>query len=269
MIVAKITGGLGNQLFQYAFARHLSLIHNTELRLDISSYNEYKPHNYGLSNFNILENFFPHNENLDLIPIKEKHFHFDPDFISLPNNIYIQGYWQSEKYFNQISSVIKKDLQLKYPMGSKDKKFYELISKANSVSLHIRRGDYIPGTYDDQVSECLTLDYYEKTIHQIQQKNPDVVFFVFSDDITWAKENLSISRPAYYVDHNSTDANFQDLRLMSLCKHNIIANSSFSWWGAWLNSNLKKEVYAPINWFNSNARNLNSQDIVPNEWVRI
>jgi len=269
VIVAKIIGGLGNQLFQYAFARHLSLIHDTELRLDISAYYAYKNHNYGLSNFNIIENFSSPNEWTDLIPFKEKHFHFDQDFMNIPDNTYIQGYWQSEKYFREISSVIKNDLQFKYPMELKDKIFYESILQSNSVSLHIRRGDYVPGTYGDQVSECLTLDYYEKAIDQIQQKNPDVVFFIFSDDINWAKKNLSISRPTFYVDHNSSNTNFQDLRLMSLCKHNIIANSSFSWWGAWLNSNLKKEFYSPINWFNSNARNLNSQDIVPSEWIRI
>jgi hypothetical protein len=244
-------------------------MHHTELRLDISAYDAYKLHKYGLSNFNIVENFSCLNDCMDLTPAKEKHFHFDQDFMNIPDNIYIQGYWQSEKYFREISSVIKNDLQLKYPMGLKDKFFYELILKSNSVSLHIRRGDYVPGTYSDQVSECLSLDYYEKAIGQILQKNPDVVFFIFSDDINWAKENLPISRPVFYVDHNSTDANFQDLRLMSLCKHNIIANSSFSWWGAWLNNNSEKEVYAPSKWFNSNARNLDSKDIIPDHWMII
>ena len=269
MIVAKIEGGLGNQLFQYAFARHMSIIHNTELKLDISVYDEYKIHKYGLLNFNIIENFFSDDEMSRLLYVKERNFHFDSDFRNITNNSYLNGYWQSEKYFQDISGILRKEFLLKPPMSDKDRIFSELISTSNSVSIHIRRGDYLPGTYNDQVSDCLSLGYYKNAVDMLKGKVINPIFFVFSDDMDWVEKNLKIEQQVFFVHHNSSDTNYQDLRLMSLCKHNIIANSSFSWWAAWLNSNPTKEICSPSNWFNENARNLDSKDIVPKKWTSI
>jgi hypothetical protein len=249
MIVIKVVGGLGNQLFQYAFARHLSLIHKSKLKLDISSYDEYKLHDYGLGNFNIVEEFYTGDDLIHLRRFKEKHFHFYPDFKKIDNNTYLSGYWQSEHYFKEITEIIKNDFQLKREMGFKDRVIFDEISRTNSVAIHIRRGDYLPGTYQDQVSNCLELSYYWEAIDKITKVIDNPVFFVFSDDSEWAKENLKMNYPVYFVDHNTSETNYQDLRLMSLCKHNIIANSSFSWWGAWLNPSETKRVIAPKIWF--------------------
>jgi hypothetical protein len=269
MIIAKIIGGLGNQLFQYAFARHISIIHNTELKLDISAYSDYNIHKYSLSNFNILEKFCSNEEISELVPVKEKHFHFDPDFKKTIDNSYINGYWQCEEYFKDISDVLKLEFALKSPMEKADEVISELISNSNSISIHIRRGDYVPGSYNDQVSDCLTLEYYKNAIDILSKIVHNPIFFVFSDDMNWVKKNLKLEQQIFYVDYNSSDNNYQDLRLMSLCKHNIIANSSFSWWAAWLNDNPKKQIFAPKKWFNANARNLNPKDIVPKNWVSI
>jgi hypothetical protein len=269
MIVAKIVGGLGNQLFQYAFARHVSIIHNAELKLDISAYGDYKIHKYGLSNFNIKSNFCSVEDISKLTYVKEKNFHFDPNFKNISNNSYLTGYWQSEKYFEDISDILTKEFLVKQAMSDQDKIISSLISSSNSVSIHLRRGDYLPGTYNDQVSDCLSLDYYKSAIDIINKTITDPVFFVFSDDINWVKKNLKIEQQIFYVDHNSSDKNYQDFRLMSLCKHNVIANSSFSWWAAWMNANPRKKILAPKKWFNSNARNLDVRDLIPESWIKI
>ena len=269
MIVARIIGGLGNQLFQYAVARHLSILHNTDLKLDTFAYNEYKIHKYGLSNFLIVENFATKSDIENLFFVKENHFHFDSEFRKIQNNVYLSGYWQSEKYFYDISLIIRQDLALVIPMNEKDNEVAEIIRSTNSVSIHIRRGDYLNGSYNDQVSDCLPISYYNEAVNFISSHVNDCIFFVFSDDINWVKKSLKIQYKIFYIDHNSSETNFQDLRLMSLCKHNIIANSSFSWWGAWLNNNPDKKVISPFIWFNNNARNLNSQDIVPISWIKI
>ncbi len=266
MIVVKIIGGLGNQLFQYAVARHLSIIHGAELRLDVSSYEKYKLHSYGLDKFNIKQNYSTNDDLIRLTPFKERYFHFDPNFKKIKNNTYLTGYWQSEHYFREIKSTIKTDLMINREMSSNDKVISQEIFSTNSVAIHIRRGDYIPGTYEDQVSNCLGLSYYKSAIDEINKRITNPVFFVFSDDGGWVRENLKLDLPTFFVDHNTAETNYQDLRLMSLCKHNIIANSSFSWWAAWLNENPEKEVYAPQEWFSKNARNLNPKDLIPSSW---
>lgn len=268
MIILKLKGGLGNQLFQYAFARHLSLIKNSKLFFDKSSFINYKLHDYALHNFNINIEFFNY-EFKDLLEIKEKHFHFDADFNLLPDNIYIDGYWQSEKYFFQIRDVLKNDLQIINKMSKSDLEIKNLIDSSNSVSIHIRRGDYAIGTYQDQVLETLPLEYYYQSIKYLSCTNKNLMLFIFSDDIDWVKDNFKVNCDVTYVDHNSKKNAFQDLRLMSLCKYNIIANSSFSWWAAWLNKNINKIIIAPSVWFSKNAKNLNSKDIIPDKWIKI
>ncbi len=268
MIIARICGGLGNQLFKYAVARNLAEIHKTELKIDLSSYETYDSHKYSLWAFNIKENIAHKEEILESNHFKEKHFHFDPNVLNLSNGTYLYGYWQCEKYFVDIKAIIQLECSVKAPQTDKDKLLSEQMALCESVGLHIRRKDYLPNTYADQVQDCCSLDYYYQCIASLSQVVHDPHFFIFSDDIQWARDNLQLTYPTTYVDHNDADKNYEDLRLMSLCKHNIIANSSFSWWGAWLNVNPDKKVFAPKKWFNNNAR-ANSKDIIPSAWTKI
>ena len=269
MIIVRLVGGLGNQLFQYASARHSAEINNTDLKIDLSEFQKYQLHRYSLGHFNIIENIATEDELQATNEYKEKYFHFDPNFKSIGDGVLLKGYWQSEKYFCDISDIIKRELQLNTGLSTKGHEISMLIKNSNSVSLHIRRCDYNSGSYSDQILDTLSMDYYVKAIEKLSAQEKNLRFFVFSDDPQWVKQNLKLDYPSVYVDHNSAVTNYEDLHLMSLCQHNIIANSSFSWWGAWLNNNLAKKVYAPQKWFNANARNLNDKDIIPDSWFKI
>ena len=269
MIIVKLIGGLGNQLFQYATARHLSVIQNTELLLDISEFDTYHLHKFSLFAFNITEKFATLDQINNLPVYKEKHFHFDPEFKKIPNNIVLKGYWQTEKYFMDIENIILKNFSFKNPAKDKDKKILQSISSTNSVSLHIRRGDYVKNTYESQLLISKDINFYHKCVRYIIEKENNCHFFVFSDDPSWVKENLKLQYPVTYVDHNNADTNFEDLRLMSSCKHNILSNSSFSWWGAWLNRNPNKIVCAPQKWFSDETKYLDSKDILPEKWIKL
>ncbi|MFA6357078.1 MAG: alpha-1,2-fucosyltransferase [Candidatus Omnitrophota bacterium] len=269
MIIVRLIGGLGNQLFQYAAARQLSKIHQTGLKIDISGFKEYKNHRYSLTHFSIIEDYISKEETFGIEEIKAKYFHFDPEFREIPDNIILTGYWQTEKYFIGISEIIRDEFTVKYPLKDKDLEISRLIKDSNSVSMHIRRCDYLPGTFKDQIFDCLSPDYYINAVKRLSEEESNLVFFIFSDDPEWSKDNIKLEYPCIFVEHNTADTNYEDLRLMSLCKHSIIANSSFGWWGAWLNKNQNKKVYAPKRWFNSNVRNLDPKDIIPSAWIKI
>ncbi|MFT4802830.1 MAG: hypothetical protein ACI9YE_000016 [Psychroserpens sp.] len=269
MFIVKLVGGLGNQMFQYAFARHLAMINGEILKIDLSELNLCKLREYSLQNFNIKE-VFSSNSDLDVVvEFKEKHFHFDETFKDIIGDVLLTGYWQTEKYFIDIDNVIRSEFIVKSKLTGKNLAVSQLILDSNSVSLHIRRSDYTLGSYKDQIFDSLGIDYYQSAIADLSNKENDLKLFIFSDDLKWVKQNIKLNLPTVYVDHNSAETCHEDLRLMSLCKHNIIANSSFSWWGAWLNSNPTKKVYAPIRWFNSNSRNLDSKDIIPKSWIKV
>ncbi len=287
MIIVNILGGLGNQMFQYALYRSL-LEKKNDVKYDLSGFGNYELHNgYELNRlFNITENIATKEEctslkdsNTFLGKVKkkvfgskkthviDKDFKFDPSVFEL-NQAYLDGYWQSEKYFTSIEDIIRKEFTFKLPMQDpRNKEIVEKMKTTNSVSLHVRRGDYVTNPSAAKVhGNICTLDYYEKAIKLVNNKVQDPVFFVFSDDIEWAKENLNIEH-AEYIDWNKGENSYLDMQLMSNCKNNIIANSSFSWWGAWLNSNKEKTVIAPSRWFNDPS--LNTKDIVPNNWLKI
>ena len=291
MIIVKLKGGIGNQMFQYAAGRRLTYVLGTELKLDISVFENYNLRKYELGSFNILEDFASPREvktltsqkngvlaglvrcllrrPKDLAPshIRESYFHFDSEILNLPNNVYLDGYWQNEKYFNNIEDVIRKEFAITVPQTSENQKIAELISSHESVSLHVRRGDYVSDLQTSKVHGTCGLDYYARAIAEIYSRVDSPHFFVFSDDMEWSKANLDISHPVVFVDHNNALTSYEDLRLMSLCKHHIIANSSFSWWGAWLNQNSCKIVLAPKKWFNS--VDYNTKDLIPDGWLKI
>lgn len=269
MIIVRLIGGLGNQLFQYARARHLAEFNKTNLKLDLSEFQRYELHHYSLSHFNIIESIATEDDLRPMIEFKERHFHFDEEHKTIGDGLILKGYWQSEKYFIDISDIIKNEFQVKTAISARGTEISMLIKNSNSVSLHIRRGDYNPGSYNDQILDALSINYYIKAIKKLGDNEINLRFFVFSDDPEWAKSNLKIAYPVVYVDHNTAETNYEDLYLMSLCKHNIIANSSFSWWGAWLNNNPGKKVYAPKCWFNSNVRNIDEKDVIPEAWFKV
>ena len=292
MIITKLIGGLGNQLFQYAVARHLAEIHRAVLKIDISGFETYKLHKYSLWPFNIQENFASPEELTALrvrkqgivervirlvLPrppkpaptyIREKKlFHFDPDILNLPDSVYLDGSWQSEKYFVDIEAVIRQEFTVRTPQRGKDKELAELIASCESVSLHIRRGDYVSNFHTAQILGTCDLDYYFRCVECLTQTVKHPHFFIFSDEPEWARDNLKLSYPTTPVAHNKADKNYEDLRLMSQCKHHIIANSSFSWWGAWLGQYPEKRVFAPRYWVKSNAYSV--RDLIPDEWIRV
>ncbi len=269
MIIVRLIGGLGNQLFQYAMARHVAEIHRALLKIDVSEFEIYKLHEYSLQHFGILENLASAEELCAVQYLKEKHFHFDGDFKAIGDNVLLKGYWQTEKYFREIADTIRNECVVKKPLDSENLRVAQCIDASNAVAVHIRRCDYLPATYGDQIIESLPLEYYLRAIAMLSRVEKDLHFFIFSDDPEWVKENVRLEYPIVYVAHNTAATNYEDLRLMSLCKHNIIANSSFSWWGAWLNKNPNKRVYAPKQWFNANVRNLDSKDLIPESWIKI
>lgn len=286
-------GGLGNQIFQYATGRALALKHQTDLKLDLSFLNSdpkniYTKRELELHVFNVsadiasnkeLEAF--HKRTLfqkivtrifSTFPSKyfignQKGFEYDIAFDSYPNNSYLNGYWQSEKYFSSIREVLLKELVIKKEMTPLCKSTKDLILNSNSVSLHIRRGDYVSNKNATASHGILSLEYYDKAMAHLNGIYKDLKVFIFSDDINWVKDNLKLTNECVYVDFNTGENSVFDMYLMSQCKHNIIANSSFSWWGAWLNQNPHKTVIAPEKWFAD--KNLNTKDLIPNSWLKM
>lgn len=291
MIIVRIMGGLGNQMFQYAVGRQLATTHNTVLKLDISDFKDYKLHDYGLSAFKIKEIFATQEETklfkepesgslkkklkkilrrpskLDITHIREKQYHFDPAILILPDSIYLDGYWQSEKYFPDVADIIRNEFTVKSPQTNKNLALAQQISACESVSLHIRRGDYVTDEKTKTIHGTCDLDYYERCIDLLGQKVHHPCFFIFSDDPEWAMKNIKMTHPATFIDHNGPKKNYEDLRLMSQCRHHIIANSSFSWWGAWLGQYPDKLVLSPSGWFKE--KTFNTKDLIPSTWQRL
>ena len=287
MVIIKLIGGIGNQMFQYAMARAVAERNKAELGIDISWFDRYKnnlaPREYALDNFNIsgkliktgifyrilskisfLENFRSPQRRYY---IKEKQiFNFDPEILKISGNVYIDGYWQNERYFKNIEKIIKEEFTLRNSlMGNASKIAKEILDK-NSVSLHIRRKDYVENKITNQLHGVCSLDYYLKAMNRILEKVSKPSFFIFSDDIEWAKNNLKLDYPTIFVSNNSIKDG-EELLLMSKCKHNIIANSSFSWWGAWLNQNPQKIVIAPKQWFKDSS--VDTSDLISGSWIKI
>jgi hypothetical protein len=285
MIIVRIIGGLGNQMFQYALYRSLKE-KGREVKMDLSGFANYGLHNgYELSSiFEVKESIASEHEikmlsdssedffnkaKRKLMGRKKSHFiqqefRFIPQVIEL-ENVYLDGYWQSEKYFKDNKDAIKNDFQFKNTLDAHNQEIVNKMNQTNSVSIHVRRGDYISDSQAAKVHGGITtLAYYKKAIDMINDKVDNPVFFIFSDDIAWVRENINLKN-SYFIDWNQGKDSYKDLQLMSNCKHNIIANSSFSWWGAWLNKNDSKIVVSPNKWFNTK----NAEDVISDDWVKI
>lgn len=180
--------------------------------------------------------------------------------------IFYIGYWQSELYFKEEESKIRQVYSFPELKDLKNKKVLSMIEKKESVSIHIRRGDYLNVP---ELNGLAPIEYYKRAITYIRERVENPIFLIFSNDIEWCKQNFNfLENQVIYVDWNIKENSYKDMQLMSLCQHNIIPNSSFSWWGAWLNKNPKKIVIGPEKWFTDNS-GLNYEDIIPKSWIKI
>lgn len=290
VIVSQIIGGLGNQMFQYAAGRALSLERGQPLRLDTSGFTGYGLHQgFELQRvFNCPAEIATEAEVRGILGwqfssgirrimarpslavfrrdgfIVEPHFQYWPELSNVPRDCYLVGYWQSEKYFRDVASVIRSDFTFKSPLANRNVELAEHIGQVNAVSLHVRRGDYAKNPKTNATHGLCSVEYYRAAVQYVSNRVERPYFFIFSDDIAWVKENLKMDLPNQFIEHNHGAESYNDMRLMSLCRHHIVANSSFSWWGAWLNHSTEKIVVAPKKWF---ANDMSVADLFPPGWV--
>jgi len=282
MIGSVLIGGLGNQMFQYALARKMAIKNKTKVILEVGGFENMDaadtPRSYELDCYTLqakLINEVKINERklINIFKINslkkiynEPHHEFDNKALLQPNGTLFRGYWQTEKYFSDIRAELIKDFEIKKPLVGDDLKLLQEIRNNNSVSLHVRRGDYVSNKNANNFHGTRGVEYYVNSLRIIKKKHKAFKLFIFSDDIKWCKRNLkSVHNDIVYVDGDR--AGYIDMYLMKNCKHNIIANSSFSWWGAWLNENKSKIVIAPKEWFKDSS--INTNDVIPDSWFKI
>lgn len=285
MIIIKIMGGLGNQMFQYAYAKALH-VKGYDVKLDHSFIQKQPVHNgFGLKHYRIdldtasndnLKNFYSNGFLYKFLNrfnfarshyLKEKTLPFSPALATPKENVYVEGYFQTERYFESIRTVLLEQFQPAEPFSAYIQTIKNSIENMPfTISLHVRRGDYLNAAALSYHGLC-TLQYYQKAMQYFKSNYQNITYVVFSDDIAWVQENMSIDNAIYIRDEGQGP--HEDIYLMSLCQHNIIANSSFSWWGAWLNQNPNKIVIAPKQWFADAKMQAQSDDIVPKCWIRL
>jgi hypothetical protein len=292
VVIVQLIGGLGNQLFQYAAGRAIAHRRNVPLKLDISKYQNYPLRKYALNDFNVAASIAQSSEVAhvtgsdrnpvyrrvssriqDWLPyyrrsvLVQQHRHFDPRVLKASRDVYLVGYWQSEKYFRGIEGVIRKELTLRETPDPVNEAMGRRINETASVSLHIRRGDYVSSLETARHHGLCSLEYYYAAVETLTRMVNQPHFFVFSDDVSWAERNLRLNFSVTYVKHNGKERDSEDLRLMTQCKHHILANSTFSWWAAWLCESPTKIVIAPRKWFESG--NCDTRDLIPASWIQI
>lgn len=285
MIVIKIKGGLGNQMFQYAL--YLNLKHRgTDVKMDISELNVYLG-SFGRGDIwdafyvnkdfastkdiqKLLKNNIINKLQMKIFKSSNTHyveknpFYFNPDIFNM-DNVYLDGYWQNEKYFKDFRKNIIEHFKIKKELSNDNNLYLDMInSYVNSVSLHIRLGDYMTKTNKKIYGGICTPGYYRKAINYFENNYNNPVFFIFSNDVGNVKQLID-TKKYILVNCNDEKNAWADLYLMSKCKHNIIANSTFSWWAAWLNQNENKTVLAPPKMMNT----IHADDIYPDSWIKV
>jgi hypothetical protein len=257
--------------------------------MDISAYDYDGPLEYFLGCFNIQERFASQKEIRELTDPKKGRFGvllhslvhrhpprprsfvkwnrtgFNPSMLSLPDNVYVEGYWCSEKYFKDIEAIIREEFTFREPPHGRNLELAKEIEENESVSVHVRRGDYVADEKAGKTHGTCGQKYYRECVQYVRRKRKSPKFFVFSDEPLWCRQNLAFMKPATFVDGNALEP-WEDMRLMSLCHDNIIANSTFSWWGAWLNGHDEKVVIAPKKWYA--GKKFDPDDIFPPGWIR-
>ncbi len=290
MITVRLQGGLGNQLFQYAAARALAHHHHTSVAFDLRALqgtplaSTITPRSYELAAFGIdpiqpplLDSL---SYGLEAPPLpkplrslvrrwhrpteyREKSFKFDPDFLrDTSGRTYLTGYFQSERYFESIRGLLRRELKF---VNNAEPLPTTHNPHLSTVSLHIRRGDYVT----NPLHSLCSIEYYETAATYLSHQLKEMHLMVFSDDQPWAREHVQLPYPTTFVEGNRDTNSFRDMQLMSQCHHHIIANSSFSWWGAWLNPNPDKRVIAPKRWLAHETETNWSAARTPTGWVRL
>jgi hypothetical protein len=292
MIVVRLMGGTGNQMFQYALGRALSLKHKCALKLDLTFLLDRTPRDrfsyrsYELGAFNIrgeiakreevpvtYRRYFSGRLSLVLDSLRrrmsprstsERQFHFDPAVLDIRDSAYVEGYWQSPKYFEDFKDVIRSEFTLRQMLPDPAEELRAQIAEERSVCVHVRRGDFV----GNSMYLSLGQDYYLAGLRLVAEKIPAARVYVFSDDIDWCRANLRFSEATTYVDDRyAGPAPAHHLALMSACRAFVISNSTFAWWAAWLNRDPDKLVIAPKRWFLDPT--INTNDLIPDTWVRI
>jgi hypothetical protein len=276
MIIIQLKGGLGNQMFQYAFAYSIARNTNQNLLIDISHFKNQEEsitkRIYSLSFFNLnkdiyifeIPNFFKFF--LNFFKIQETSFSYT-DYQTNFFLSYFDGFFQSSKYFIKYNKEIVDQFTPYIDNTNSENTFYDtIINDINSVSLHVRRGDYLTNNITNNYHGICNIDYYIKAMLYFINLNQFTNFYIFSDDIEWCKNNL-VLKNTNVIFCGKMNNDCEELFLMSCCKNNIISNSTFSWWAAWLNINKNKIIISPKNWFVNN--NINTKDLIPDSWIKL
>jgi len=293
MIITNLIGGLGNQLFQFAAGHAAAARRGAELRVAVDMFEGYSLHQgYELSRVFAVSPREAHPSEMRhcLGPwrrpvarrvlgrvvrgtIRSGHAAFQPTVTywsgirDLGDAVYLQGYWQSERYFEDTADALRAALVFRSPPSPENQRWLDRIENCQSVGMHVRRGDYLSSVKNAKLYAVCTADYYRAAVALVRQQHADARFFVFSDEPDWARGLFDDSRDIVeVVNHNRGTESYNDLRLMSSCRHNIVANSTFSWWAAWLGQRPGKLVVAPQRWLLPAGLDA---DMVPERWVRI
>lgn len=293
MIILHLSGGLGNQMFQYAFGRATAMRLGVELALDLSDPTLQIHNGFELGKvFGIQAKVATESDMRAVLGwkrpeitrkiikktglryflsrhwIEEPHFHFSSEMLHVPDKTYVCGYWQSEKYFEGIAECIRGEFRFREDPSERNSKLMQEImdGKDSAISLHVRRGDYVHSRAVSQIHGHCSTEYYHTAIKYLADRISNPCFYIFSDDADWVRNHLEIPFQHKFVTHNRGDSSYEDMRLMSVCQHHIIANSSFSWWGAWLNPSRDKIVVAPEKWF---VIENNIDDLFPVGWTTL
>ena len=304
MIISWLTGGLGNQMFQYAAGLALAEHRRTVLKLDVRWFKQdpaYEAHNrYALSCFNITEQFATEEEvdrahgfalstterwttalarllrlrqyvrrreTLGANPHFPPTFAFYPEFFQQPDNTYLAGMFQSERFFTPVAKLLRLHFSQRYPPQPEVAAMAERIRSGPSAAIHFRRGDYVRNTTFATQIGVIGMDYYQRVAKLLRERSPNATLYIFSDDIESVAREFHPLGPHEFVRCVEPWHPWDKLRLMSLCEHIAIANSTFSWWAAWLNPSPEKLVIAPDPWFS--GKELDGRDVVPESWQRL
>lgn len=290
VVVMRLCGGLGNQMFQYAMGLRLGLTHGVPLLLDTATFSVDPQRSFQLHHLRISGREVSAAERSQVLPlaarlhprlhrlfgrflprdprsVAEAGFAFDPAMLALPPPVYVDGYWQSERYFADQAEAVRGEFALAAPMTPARQLVRQRIRERVAVSVHVRRGDYVSNPAAAAYHGTCSPHWYAQAMARMATLVGDPAFFVFSDDPIWARANLAVPADTEFVEPQADGRDFEDMHLMASCRHHIIANSSFSWWGAWLNPVPDKQVIAPARWFA--GADHDTTDLLPAGWVRL
>jgi hypothetical protein len=299
MILVRFTGGLGNQLFQYAVGTALAVKNKTVLKIDTTFLlDRSQPHeivthrNLDIDILNVQLHFaseaeinhfngkaYPHlvgkifNKLLWELGRKkrlviEHQRNFIPEILDLGDDQCLVGAWQSEKYFKAVIPELKEQYTFRQELKGQAESVAREIRQCSSLCLNVRRGDYVTSPVYSKTLGAMPVEYFNRSMEKLRSLHKIDNVFVFSDDLTWCKNHLFFKEPTTFVEHDLAGEKFGTyLQLMSLCKHFIIPNSTFGWWAAWMGNSPEKTVIAPRQWFLDSS--YSDADLIPENWIRI